>query len=140
MADTRDAPATGSDSVAELLRQLSHQTTTLVHQEVELAKAELAEKGRRAGAGAGLYGGAGVVAVLALGALTAAGVAGLANALPVWAAALVVGAALLGVAGVLGLRGKKEIQEGTPPVPSQAVESTKEDVEWLKTQARSAKP
>ncbi len=131
---------TGDETVAELLKALSTQTTTLVHQEIELAKAELAEKGKRVGIGAGLFGGAALVAVLALGALVAAAIAGLGEALPVWLAAVAVGVALLAVAGVLGLKGKSEVKQGTPPVPEQAVESTKEDVAWLKTQAKSAKP
>lgn len=135
-----DAAATGDESVAELLKALSTQTTTLVHQEIELAKAELAEKGKRVGIGAGLFGGAGLVAVLALGALVAAAIAGLGEVLPIWLGAVVVGVALLAVAGVLGLAGKSEVKQGTPPVPEQAVESTKEDVAWLKTQAKSAKP
>ena len=131
---------TRDETVAELLRDLSKQTTTLVHQEVELAKAELSEKGRKVGTGAGLFGGAGVVAVLALGVLAAAAVAGLATIVPVWAAAVIVGAVLLAVAGVLALIAKREVAQGTPPVPTEAVESTKEDVAWLKTHAQSAKP
>jgi hypothetical protein len=134
VAETRD------ETVADLLKQLSMQTTTLVHQEVELAKAELVQKGKRAGTGAGLFGGAGIVAVFGIGALVAAAIAGVANLVPVWAAAVMVGAVLLAAAGVLALTGKKEFKEGTPPVPTQAVESTKEDVAWLKTQAQSAKP
>lgn len=134
MAETRD------ETVAELLRTLSQQTTKLVHQEVELAKVELIHKGKRAGVGAGLLGGAAVAGLFGGALLLAAVVAGLANVLPVWAATLIVGAVLLAVAGVLALGGKKEIKEGSPPVPTQAVESTKEDVAWLKTQAKTAKP
>ena len=127
-------------SVADLLRQLSHQATTLVHEEVELAKAELSQKVKWAGLGSGLLAAAGVVALFAVGALVAAAIAGLGTAIPVWAAAVIVGVVLLAVGGALGLAGKAELAKGSPPVPTQAVESTKEDVEWLKTQARSAKP
>ena len=139
MAEIRDE-TTRDETVAQLLRDLSRQTTTLVHQEVELAKAELGAKGRRMGAGAGLLGAAGVIALLGAGALVAAAIAGLTTVLSVWLSALIIGAALLAVGGVIALSGKKEIQEASPPVPTQAVESTKEDVEWLKTQAQSAKP
>jgi uncharacterized membrane protein YqjE len=136
MADTTHA---GSESVGELLRDLSNQMTTLVHQEVELAKAELGEKGKRIGEGAGLVGGAAVVAVIGLGVLAAAAVAGLATVLATWLSALIVGAVLLGAAGIVALGGKRQISRGSPPVPVQAIDSTKEDVAWLKTQARSAK-
>jgi hypothetical protein len=127
-------------STAELLKDLSAQTTTLVHQEMELAKAEMVTKGKRLGIGAGLFGGAGLFAVLGLGALTACAIAGISQALSVWLSALIVGAALMGVAGLLALTGAGEAQRATPPVPQSAVESTKEDVAWLKTRARSAKP
>lgn len=137
MADTS---RTRDETVAELLGDLSRQMTTLVHQEVELAKAELAEKGKRLGIGVGALGGGAVVAVFGLGVLCAAAVAGLATAVATWLAAVIVGVALLALAGVLALVGKRDVAKGSPPVPTQAVESTKEDVAWLKTQARSAKP
>lgn len=127
-------------STADLLKQLSQQMTALIHQEVELAKAELAQKTKKVGLGAGMFGGAGVFALLGAGALVAAAIAGIATVLSVWLSALVVGAALLLLAGVVALTGLSELSRGTPPVPEQAIESTKEDVEWLKTQARSAKP
>lgn len=127
-------------STAELLKDLASQTTTLVHQEIELAKAELTVKGKRLGMGAGLFGGAGLLGVLALGAFVTAAIAAVSVALPVWAAGLIVGAALSIVAGVLALTGTSEAHRGTPPIPEQAVRSTKEDVAWLKTRARSAKP
>jgi hypothetical protein len=133
-------PEARDESIAELLRDLSQQTATLVRQEVELAKNELAAKGKRAGLGAGLLGAAGLIAVFGLAALIGTAVAGIANVLPVWAALLIVAAALLAAGGSLGAAGKRRLRQGMPPVPTEAVQSTKEDVEWLKTQARSAKP
>lgn len=127
-------------STADLLRDLSNELTTLIHQEVDLAKAELGEKTKKVGAGAGMFGGAAVVGLLAAGALVAAAIAGLATALSVWLSALIVGVVLLLVAGLLALTGRKEVSQGTPPIPEEAIQSTKEDVEWLKTQARSARP
>ncbi len=125
-------------SAAELVADLTQELTTLVHQEIELAKAELAEKGKRAGLGAGMFGGAGLLVVLGLGCLTAAAVGALQLVMPVWLAALIVGLAYGALAGGLALAGKHEVSQATPPVPEQAIESTKEDVAWLKTQARSA--
>jgi uncharacterized membrane protein YqjE len=125
-------------SAAELVSDLSRELTTLVHQELELAKAELAEKGKRAGLGAGMFGGAGLLAVLGLGCFTACAVAALQLAMPVWAAALIVGVVYEVVAGGMALAAKREVQQAVPPVPEQAMESTKEDVAWLKKQARSA--
>jgi hypothetical protein len=125
--------------LSELLQELSQQTATLARQEIELAKAELAEKGRRAGAGAGLLGAGGVVALLALGALTAAIVAALAMAVPTWLAALIVAVVYGAIAGVLALIGRRRLQEAGPPAPEQTVETVKEDVQWAKTRARSGR-
>ena len=131
--DMRDRP------VGELLKELSNQTSSLVRQELELAKAEMAEKGKKAGLGAGMFGGAGLFGFLALVALTACLIAALATGMEVWLAALIVTVAYAAIAGVLGLLGRKKTQEATPPAPEQAIESTKEDVQWAKTQAKSAK-
>jgi uncharacterized membrane protein YqjE len=130
--ELRDRPT------GELLKELSDQTTTLAKQEVELAKAELAEKGKQAGKGAGMFGGAGLFGVTAFLALTACVIALLATALDhVWLAALIVAVVYAAVAGVLAITGKQKVQEAAPPVPEQAKESVKEDVQWAKTQAKS---
>ena len=134
-----DQQATDDRSLAELARRLSLQTTELARHEVELAKAELSEKGKRAGIGAGMFGGAGAFGVYALGALTAAIIAGIAEALPVWAAALIVAALYGAIAGILALRGKSKVQQATPPVPEQTVESVKEDVRYTKQRAQEAR-
>ena len=125
------------NSIGELLKQLSEETSTLVRQELALAKAEMTEKGKHAGKGAGMFGAAGVLGLLALGCLTACIIAALATAMPTWAAALIV-AVLYGIAaGVLALTGKEKISEATPVAPQQTVETLKEDVEWAKTQTPS---
>jgi uncharacterized membrane protein YqjE len=126
-------------STSELLKQLSDQTTNLVRQEIELAKLEFREKGKKAGLGAGMFGGAGLFGVFALGTLTACIVLALATFLPAWLAALIVTVVYAAVAGVLALRGKTEVQQATPPLPEQAVDSTKEDVRWVKSKAQSAR-
>jgi uncharacterized membrane protein YqjE len=125
--------------VGELLKELSNQTTTLVRQELELAKAEMAEKGKQAGLGAGMFGGAGLFGLLALAALTTCVIAALATAMDVWLAALIVTAVYAGIAAVLALLGRQRTRAATPPAPEQAIESTKEDVQWAKTQVRSAR-
>jgi uncharacterized membrane protein YqjE len=124
--------------VGELLRDLSQEATTLVRKEIELAKAELAEKGRRAGTGAGMFGGAAALGLASLGALTACLIAALDAALPLWLAALIVAIAYAGIAAVLALRGKQQTEQAIPPTPDQTIETVKEDVEWAKTQMRSA--
>jgi uncharacterized membrane protein YqjE len=126
-------------STADLLRQLSEQTTTLVRQEIELAKVELAEKGKKAGIGAGMFGGAGALGFYALGALTACLILALATAVAGWLAALIVAAVYGAIAGALALTGKNKVAAATPPVPEQALDSTKEDVRWVKTRAKSAR-
>ena len=125
--------------MAELVRQLSDQTTTLVRQEIELAKAEMTEKGKQVGIGAGAFGGAGVVGLYAFGAITACLILALSSAVDAWLAALIVGVVYAAVAGVLALVGKKKTQAGGPPVPERAISSTKEDVEWAKTRAKTAR-
>jgi MFS family permease len=134
-----DQQATQDRSLAELARQLSLQTTELARHEVELAKAEMLAKGKRAGTGAGMFGGAGALGLYALGALTAAIIAGIAEALPVWAAALIVAALYGAVAGILALRGKSKVQQATPPVPEETVQSVKEDVRYTKQRAQEAR-
>jgi uncharacterized membrane protein YqjE len=131
--DLRDRPT------GELLRQLSEETTTLVKQEVELAKAELQEKGKQAGMGAGMFGGAGLFGVGAFAALTACAIAVLESPLSLWLAALIVAVVYAAIAGVLAMRGKQKVKEAAPPVPEQATESVKEDLEWAKTRARSGR-
>lgn len=126
-------------SIAELVKQLSDQSTTLVRQEVDLAKAELAVKGKQAGMGAGMFGGAGLFGLYAVGALTACMVLALATAVTGWLAALIVAAVYGAIAGVLALRGRAKLQQGVPPVPEQTVESVKEDVEWTKQRAKDGR-
>jgi Putative Actinobacterial Holin-X, holin superfamily III len=125
--------------MAELVKQLSEQTSRLARQEVELAKTELVLKGKRAGVGAGMFGGAGAFGFYALGALTAAAILGLATAVSAWLAALIVAAVLAAVAGLLALRGRAKVRQATPPVPEQATESVKEDVQWAKTRAQAGR-
>ena len=125
--------------VGELLRELSEQTTTLVRQELELAKLELTEKGKRAGVGAGMFGGAGVVGLYAVGALTACLILALATAMTGWLAALIVAVVYGAGAGLLALSGKSKVQQAVPPVPEQATESVKEDVQWTKNRAKQGR-
>jgi hypothetical protein len=131
--DLRERP------LPELLKQLSEQTTRLVRQELELAKAELIQKGKQAGAGAGLFGAAGAIGFLALAALTTCFILALNAVMPAWLAALLVAVVYGVVAAVLALRGRAKVKQATPPVPEQTIETVKEDVEWAKTQMRSDK-
>jgi uncharacterized membrane protein YqjE len=121
----------------ELLKRLSNETTTLVRQEIALMKAELAEKAKPAGIGAGMFGGAGLFGLGAFLALTAFFIALLDGAMPIWLAALIVAVVYGAIAGVLALRGKQKVNEATPVAPEQTMESVKEDVQWAKTRARS---
>jgi len=121
-------PDLGDVPTGELVRRLSAQLSELFRRELELARTELTAKGKRAGAGAGLAGTGGVVALYGVGALVAAAVAGLATVVPVWLSALIVGVVLLLVAGVLALVGRSRLQKATPPVPEQAVRGVQEDV------------
>ena len=119
-------------SIGELVSLLSEKTSALVKAEIELAKKEMADKAKHAGAGIGLFVGAGLLAFFALATLIATAVLGLANAVPAWLAALIVAIVLLLIAGILGFVGKKLLDKGTPPVPAKAQESIKADVAALK--------
>ena len=126
-------------SVGELLKQLANETTTLMRQELELAKAEMREKAGKAGPGFGMWGAAGAMALLALGSLTAFLILALDGAMPNWLAALIVGLVYAAIAGLLYLRGKRKVDEAGSPVPEQAIETLKEDVQWAKHPTTSAK-
>ena len=127
------------EPIGELLKRLSNETTALVKMELELAKAEMTQKGKEAGTGAGLLGGAGVVALLMLGSLTAFLIALLATAMSTWLAALIVTVLWAVVAAVLALTGKSKLQEAVPPAPEQTIETLKEDASWAKSQTRSGR-
>jgi hypothetical protein len=140
MADQVGGPAADprEKSIGELFKELSAETSTLIRQEMALAKAELGEKGKEAGKGAGLFGGAGAVGLLGAGAITAGIILLLDLAIAAWLAAIIVGLIYVAVAAFLGLKGRDRIQAATPPIPEQTVDTVKEDVEWAKTRAQSA--
>jgi uncharacterized membrane protein YqjE len=134
------SPATRSDaSIGELVKQLSDVTSRLVRQEAALAKVELREKGKEAARGAGLLGAAGMLAVFAFGLFSAFLVLLLGQWMDWWLAALIVAAAYAVIAAVLGLVGRSHVRRATPPTPEEATESVKEDVQWAKTRAKSAR-
>src|SRR4051794_22173362 len=142
MADTSTQTRDGKQadaSVAELVRQLSEQTTRLVRDEVELAKAELEQKAKNAGVGAGMFGGAALFGLYALGALTATLILALSTAVAGWVAALIVTVVYGVIAGVLALTGKTKVQKATPPVPEQARDSVRRDIEETKAHARAGR-
>jgi uncharacterized membrane protein YqjE len=122
-------------SVSELVQQLSTQTGDLVRQELRLAQVEMQEKGKRAGIGAGLFGGAGLVALYGVGFLLTAAALLLATALEPWIAVAIVGGALLLLAGLLALTGKKQVDQAKPLVPEQAIDTTKQDIDHVKARA-----
>jgi hypothetical protein len=126
-------------SLGELVKQLSEQSSALARKEVELAKAEMTLKAKRLGLGAGAFGGAGLVGVFAFGAFTAALILLVATGLEDWVAALVVAGTYAAIAGGLALIGKKQVDEGTPPLPEQAIESTKADVEETQHRVKAAR-
>jgi hypothetical protein len=132
-AELRERP------LGEIARDLTRDVGLLMRQEVELAKAELTQKGRTAAPGLGMIGGAGVVGLMAAGALTAFLVLVLSVFLPEWASALIVGAVLAAVAFLLVKQGKERVEEAGAPIPKQTIDTVKEDVEWAKTRATSAR-
>jgi Putative Actinobacterial Holin-X, holin superfamily III len=140
MAQRQDPPQDDlrDRSIPELLKQLSQETATLVRQEMELAKAEVAEKGKKAGVGAALFGGAGAAGLATLGAFTAFFILVLNTFMDAWLAALIVTLIYGAITAVLVMRGKEKVQEAGSPVPEQTVDTIKEDIEWAKNPKTSA--
>jgi uncharacterized membrane protein YqjE len=135
---THDPVDARERGIGELVKDLANQTSTLVRQEIKLAQAEVTQKGKVAGKGAGMLAGAAVAALLGLGALSAVLIVALDGAMALWLAALIVTVLWLAIAGFLAMSGKKALERATPPVP-QTVETVKEDIQWAKTQTGSAK-
>ena len=139
MPDTTGRMDLQDKPVGELVKELSDHTSQLVRAEIELAKAELSEKGKQAGIGAGLFGGAGLFAVLGFGALTAGIIAILATAMATWVAAVIVAVVYFAIAGIAALMGKGRVKQAGPPVPQQAIDTTKADVEVTKARVKEAR-
>ncbi|MGW0363034.1 phage holin family protein [Streptomyces sp. NPDC002990] len=123
------------ESVSVLVSRASQQISELVREELRLARAETAEKGKRFAVGGGMFGGAGLMGLLAAQALVGAAIAALALLLPVWASALILAAVLAGVAAVMAGAGKKQIAKAGPPAPEQTIDSVKADVAEIKEAA-----
>ncbi len=120
------------EPLGAVVHRLSEQIPELVRSEIRLAQAELAEKGKHAGLGIGLFSGAGLLALYGLAGLLATAVIALDLALPLWLAALIVTVVLFAAAGVAALVGKKQVAQATPPTPEKAIASAKQDVEAVK--------
>ncbi|MBF6455688.1 phage holin family protein [Nocardia cyriacigeorgica] len=132
MAETYHAPSPQTRSISELVDDATTQLSRLVRDEIRLARIEMQDRTKGLAAGLGLAGAAGVLAFYGGAALIAAAVMALALVLPGWAAALIVGGALLVVAAVLGLLGKKNVSEAAPPIPREAVQGVREDLDVVK--------
>jgi uncharacterized membrane protein YqjE len=132
-----DAPREADRPIGELLRELGDEISTLVRQEIALAKVEIAEKTKPAVASAGMFGGTALLGLGAFGALTAFLIAAIALWTPVWASALIVTVLYGAVAFVLAQTGKKKLHEAAPLIPEQTAQTVKEDIEWAKTRAKS---
>jgi hypothetical protein len=125
--------------IGELLGTFAHETTTLLSQEIELARAEIGQEVAKAGKGAGLFGAAALIGLAALGALTACAILALDLVLDAWLAALIVGASLLVVAGLLALAGRSRVRAVAPPVPDRALRSVRQDIDAVQEGVRSGR-
>ena len=134
---TRPNEARRDESMGQLVKDLSQDISTLVRQELQLAKAEMTQKGKEAGVGAGLLGGAGVFGLAVVGGSMATIILILDTFMPTWLAALVTTLIYAAVGAFLALRGRDRLKEAGSPVPERAKESVKEDIEWAKTHAKS---
>lgn len=125
-------PELADASLGTLVAQVTHQIPELVRSELRLAQAEVAEKGKRAGIGLGMFSAAGLLAFFGTGVLLSALVLLLALVMPSWAAALVVAAGLFAAAALAGLAGRRKVAQAGPPKPERALEGLKQDVATVK--------
>jgi hypothetical protein len=135
MTQTIDGTPVGAapeHSTADLIKQVTEQTSLLVRDELKLAQLEMTRKGRQAGLGVGLFGGAGLVALFGAGCLIACAIIALSLVIAPWLASLIVGAALLAIAGLAAMMGKSRLSKATPAVPEETVTSLKTDVAEIK--------
>jgi uncharacterized membrane protein YqjE len=130
--DTGSSNSAGEASTSELVTRLTQQSTELIRNELRLAQVEMTEKAKHAGVGAGLFGGAGLVALYGVGALIATIILALALLMPAWLAALIVTVVLFAIAGVVALMGKKQVSQATPAAPQHTIDSVKQDVDTIK--------
>jgi uncharacterized membrane protein YqjE len=121
-----------SQTLGALVHQLSQQIPELIRSEIRLAQAEVAEKGKRAGVGLGMFSIAGLLAFFAVAALVTTAILGLAQVVDAWLAALIVALVLLAAAAVAGLMGKNKVAEAGPPAPERAIHGIKEDIATVK--------
>jgi hypothetical protein len=135
LADGGGPPGAEARSTSDLVKLMSEQVSVLVHDELKLAQMEMSRKGKRAGVGAGMLGGGGLIALYGVGCLIACAIIAISGVLRPWLAALVVGAALLFVAGVAAMLGKGRLSKATPPVPAETVARIKADVGVIKERA-----
>lgn len=123
------------EPIGAVVHRLSEQLPQLIRSEMQLAQAELAEKGKHAGVGIGLFSGAGLLAFFGLAAGLSTAVIALDLVLPLWLAALIVTVVLFAAAGVVALLGKKQVSQATPAAPERAIAGAKQDVEAVKGNA-----
>jgi hypothetical protein len=126
-----------SESTAELVKDLSRDISELVRQEISLARAEMTDKGRKAGLGLGMFGGSAAFALATLGGSMATLIILLDYLMPLWVAALITTVVYGAIAAFLALRGRDELKEAVPPMPERTRDSVKEDIQWAKTSAKS---
>jgi hypothetical protein len=134
MPATDTYPAPDDRSVADLVRQLSEDTSALVRDEMRLARAEMTQNVKHAGVGLGMFGGAGMLAFFGAAALVTAAIAGLALVLDAWAAALIVAAVLFALAGLVAYLGKGQVEQASP-TPERTIDNVKRDIAEVKEEA-----
>ncbi|QIK76029.1 phage holin family protein [Nocardioides piscis] len=124
--------ANDDQTLGALVNQLTTQVPELIRSEIRLAQAEVAQKGKAAGVGIGMFSAAGLLAFFAFGTLVAAAVLALDLVLDAWLAALIVAVVLLAIAGVIALHGKNKVAEVGSPTPERAIDGIKDDVATIK--------
>ena len=123
---------TQDQTLGALVHQLTQQVPELIRSEMRLAQAEVAQKGKRAGVGIGMFSVAGLLAFFAFGSIVATAILALSLVVDAWLAALIVALVLLVGAAVAGMVGKNKVAEAGPPAPERAIQGLKEDIATVK--------
>jgi uncharacterized membrane protein YqjE len=137
LSEHLDEVALGEQPLGHLVKELASQTSTLVRQELDLAKAEMTQKGKVAGTAGAMFGAAGILALLGLGSLTLVFIAALATGMEAWLAALIVTVVYLVIAGGLAMGARTRLRKAGSPLPEETIQTLKEDVRWAKTRKQS---
>ena len=129
---TTGAQAPKKRSLLSLITDVPTLVQELIQREIDLVKTEMITKLKALGIGVGLLVAAAIVVLFAVGVLLTAAVLALSIVLPGWLSALIIAVFLLLVAALIAFIGYRRLQPGIPPVPNEAIDSLKRDLQAIR--------